>query len=277
MRIRRMLATAAFGVAAMLPVAAQRVPAPPSSTLIHSELVVCAGDGAPPARAQRSLRIATWNMRAARSAPLDEIASELHDMDADIIALQEVDSGTRRAGLANQPLVLAKARDVHYAFAASIKWDGGDYGLTVLSRWPFSEVLRHRIDLQEDAFEARIVLDVTVCVDGRTLRLLNHHGDIRARSRELGLAQLAKFARLNMGRGLVVLGDFNDVPSSAPVRDLLATGLVDVFSSDSVSPADSRRVDYILVDSPLARLTSGARVWKTTKSDHDALIAEVKW
>ena len=59
-------------------------------------------------------------------ASLDEVAAELRDMDADIIALQEVDSGTRRSGFVNQPLVLAKARDFHYVFAASIKWDGGD-------------------------------------------------------------------------------------------------------------------------------------------------------
>jgi endonuclease/exonuclease/phosphatase family metal-dependent hydrolase len=216
-------------------------------------------------------------MRASRSATLDEIASELLDMNADIVALQEVDSGTRRAGFVNQPLVLAKTRDFHHAFAASIQWDGGDYGLTVLSRWPFAEVHRHRIEAHEDAYEPRVVLDVTVCIGGRQLRLLNHHADISARSRELGFATLVQLARLRMGRDLVVLGDFNDVPSSGVLRNLLATGLVDVFSSDRASPRDDRRVDYILLDASLARLTSTARVWETKKSDHDALIAELRW
>ena len=121
------------------------------------------------------------------------------------------------------------------------------------------------------------MLDVTVCVDGRKLRLLNHHADISARTRGLGLIALARLAQSGMGRGLVVLGDFNDVPSSGAVKDLLATGLVDVFSSDHVNPRDGRRVDYILVDAALSPLISRARVWKTAKSDHDALIAELMW
>ena len=99
----------------------------------------------------------------------------------------------------------------------------------------------------------------------------------RAINPPLGLATLAQLARLPMGRGLVVLGDFNDVPSSGVVRNLLAAGLVDVFSSDRVSPRDDRGVDYILIDASLARLTSSARVWETKKSDHDALIAELRW
>ena len=114
------------------------------------------------------------NIRAALSAPLEEIAAELEAMQTDLVALQEVDVRVRRTGLRDQPVVLAAALGFHHVFAASIKWDGGDYGLAVLSRWPLVDVRRHRLENPGTRGEPRIVLEVTVCAGGRPLRLFNH-------------------------------------------------------------------------------------------------------
>src|SRR5204862_7632403 len=134
-------------------------------------------------------RIVTWNIRAARSAPVDAIAAELQAMDADVIALQEVDVRTRRTGFVDEPAALAAALGFQYVFAASIKYQEGDYGLAVLSRWPLTEVRRYRLDAAE-AMEARIVLEVTVCARGRPLRIFNHHADCRVASRDAGFEVL---------------------------------------------------------------------------------------
>ncbi|MDH4063473.1 MAG: endonuclease/exonuclease/phosphatase family protein, partial [Acidobacteriota bacterium] len=100
-----------------------------SDMLTHSTLDTCRVDDASAQRAHQRVRVATWNIRAARSASVNAVADELKAIGADVIALQEVDVRTRRAGFVDQPEFLARALGFGYAFAASIKWDGGDYGL----------------------------------------------------------------------------------------------------------------------------------------------------
>jgi endonuclease/exonuclease/phosphatase family metal-dependent hydrolase len=244
--------------------------------LTHSTLVPCTTGGVRSMKLRQALRVATWNIRAARSASLEEIAAELEAMQADIVALQEVDVRVRRTGFRDQPVVLAAALGFHHVFAATIGWDGGDYGLAVLSRWPLADVRRHRLE-HTGAGEPRIVLEVTVCAGGRPLRLFNHHADVGARSRGAGLAVLRELVSPALGRGVLVLGDFNDGPDATGVRALIQAGLVDLGAERNVNTAASGRIDYLLVDTPLARMTSSTQVWTTGKSDHHALMADLDW
>jgi len=253
-----------------------RVPVKTSDLLTHSPFATCAaGQARRAARPARS-RVATWNIRAARSASLDAIARELQAMHADVIALQEVDVGTRRSGFVDEPAVLATALGFHYAFAASIRWDVGDYGLAVLSRWPLTSIRRHRLD-SATAAEPRIVLEATVCASGRPLILFNHHADGRASSREAGFAALRRIVDTYLGRRILVLGDFNARPDAAGVRGLIDAGLVDLGAARNVNSAKNGRIDYLLADRQLAGVTLPARVWPTDKSDHNAVLADFEW
>ena len=222
------------------------------------------------------MRVATWNIRAALSAPLDDIAAELQAMQADVIGLQEVDHLARRTGFIDQAHALATALSAHFVFAATIKWDGGDYGLALVSRWPLAAVQRHRLD-QTEYGEPRIVLEVTVCASGRPLRVFNHHAAIGSRSRQSGLTRLRDLVAPHMGSGAVVLGDFNEAPTGPGVRSLLAAGLVDVGAEQNVPTAGGARIDYLLADALLSKRVRRAQVWLTRKSDHHALITEFEW
>jgi endonuclease/exonuclease/phosphatase family metal-dependent hydrolase len=253
-----------------------RFPAEPSDLLTHSPLAACDTGDAPAAVTPKRSRIATWNIRAARSASVDAIAAELRAMQADVIALQEVDVRMRRTGFVDEPAALAAVLGFHYVFAASIKWDEGDYGLAVLSRFPLTHVRRHRLDATE-AGEPRIVLEVTICADGRPLRVFNHHADGRVASRKAGFAELTALVRADVGRGVVVLGDFNEHADAPGVRGLIDAGLVDLGAERNVDTSDNGRIDYVLADGPLARFTQAARVWPTDKSDHHAVLADFEW
>jgi endonuclease/exonuclease/phosphatase family metal-dependent hydrolase len=245
-----------------------------SELITHSPFETCSSSGAP-ADPPTRIRIGSWNIRAAQSAPVDMLAAEMHAMQADIFALQEVDVRTRRGGFVDEPTDLATALGYHYAFAASIKWDEGHYGLAVLSRWPLIDVKRHRVESAPDA-EPRIVLEAAICAAGRPLHLLNHHADRRPPSRALGFADLRRLVQPNLGHGILVLGDLNEYPDDPGVRSLIDEGLVDLAdgAADTVSAG---RVDYLLVDAPLARVASPARVWTTDKSDHHALLVDLAW
>jgi endonuclease/exonuclease/phosphatase family metal-dependent hydrolase len=253
-----------------------RLPAVPSDVLTHSTLVPCTSGMAPARETPRHLRIATWNIKAARSAPLDDIAAEISAIRPDVVALQEVDMNVRRTGYVDQPTVLARTLGYQYAFAASIKWDDGDYGLAVLSRWPLSEVTRHTLD-DIASREPRIILEAIICAAGRPLRLFNHHADVRAESREAGLADLRQIVAPRIGSGILVLGDFNEGPTASGVRSLIDAGLIDLGEHDNAKTIDGERVDYLMADSPLATQMVGAHVWPTVKSDHNAVIVDLDW
>jgi endonuclease/exonuclease/phosphatase family metal-dependent hydrolase len=66
---------------------------------------------------------------------------------------------------------------------------------------------------------------------------------------------------------VVVAGDFNDEPSSAPLRTLLGTkGLTDVLGKQFPDPKerwtyrDKSQIDYLLVSAPLAKAMTAAGV-----------------
>jgi len=247
-----------------------------SELLTHSPLENCRKSDARTADAAKPLRIGTWNIRAALSAPVDMLAAEIRGMQVDVLALQEVDVRTRRGGFVDEPVELATALGLNYVFAASIKWDEGHYGLAVLSRWPLVSVERHRLNSTPEA-EPRIVLDVTVCAAGRPLHLLNTHADRRTASRALGFADLRQIVNNDFGRGILVLGDLNEYPDAPGVRSLIDAGFVDLGADGTVNTVETGRVDYLLADPPLARLASTARVWTTDKSDHHAVLADLAW
>lgn len=247
-----------------------------SDLLTHSPLAQCRKSDASAATRAKPLRIGTWNIRAAQSAPVDMLAAEIRAMEVDVIALQEVDVRTRRGGFVDEPGELATALGLNYVFAASIKWDQGHYGLALLSRWPLVSVERHRLSSTPEA-EPRIVLDVTVCADEKPLHLLNLHADRRTASRALGFADLRRIAKDDFGRGLLVLGDLNEYADAPGVRSLIDAGFVDLGADEAVNTVGTGRVDYLLVDPPLARLASTARVWTTDKSDHHAVLADLAW
>lgn len=253
-----------------------RIVAVLSDELTYSPLVTCPGDVLRVSDQPRRSRIVSWNIRAARSAPVEAIAAELRDMEADVVALQEVDVRTRRSGFVDEPTVLAHALGFHFVFAASIKWDEGDYGLAVLSRWPLVDIRRHRIEHLPGA-EPRIILETTVCANGRPLRLFNHHADGRAASRDPGFVEVRRILEDEVGRGILVAGDFNELPDAPGVNSLLDAGLIDLGGESPTNTADSGRIDYLLADDPLARLMSSARVWITDKSDHHAVLADLEW
>lgn len=244
-----------------------------SELLTHSPLTACPPPGPVPAPAR--VRVASWNIKAARSSPVDALAAEMRAMQADVIALQEVDVRTRRSGFVDEPTALSAALGFDYVFAASILWDEGHYGLALLTKWPLVHVARHRVG-GADIGEPRIVLDVTVCAAGRPLRILNHHADRRPPARALGFVDLQSIARAATGSGVLLMGDMNEYADGPGVRSLLDAGLVDLGAGGAPDTSPAGRIDFILGDGPLSRRASAARVWPSDKSDHHAVFTDLE-
>ncbi|MCH2183498.1 MAG: DUF3472 domain-containing protein [Mariniblastus sp.] len=202
--------------------------------------------------AGRSIRVLAYNIKHGRGndgqVDLQRSAQVIRRLNPDIVALQEIDSGVTRSGKIDEPAKLARMTGLsHHAFGPFFDYQGGQYGMAVLSRRPIKAQTNHRLP---DGAEPRTSLDVTVAgPQGQAwFRLANVHfyrteAERLAQARHL-LAQLA-----DRDLPTLIAGDFNSRPGSA-VLDLFAESWTvpdkgeDRFTFSSERP--SREIDFIL-------------------------------
>lgn len=166
---------------------------------------------------------------------------------ADIIALQEADRCTIRAGGRHVARELAQALKMNYARAGvdlppneapqSKQWyldfeehippgDAGDTGVALLSRLPLAHALRIDLPWSQCAWRPRLALAAEVFIKHRKLSIFNSHIDPHARLADQ-LAQheavLQRADEANAAGPVVLLGDFNTLTrrSCVEVRRLL--------------------------------------------------------
>src|SRR5690606_15032407 len=101
------------------------------------------------------------------------IAEVLAEIDADVVALQEVDS--RRE--VDQFEFFEKATGFHAVPGHSIIEHSGRYGNVLLSRWPLIAPVLHEIGI--DRREPRGVIEAELEIDGTMLRLIATHLGLR--------------------------------------------------------------------------------------------------
>jgi endonuclease/exonuclease/phosphatase family metal-dependent hydrolase len=162
-----------------------------------------------PARSPWPLTVATYNIHGAvgndgRFAP-ERVAGVLHEMQADVVALQEVPLGGGE--FVN---VLEHLRDSTGHFAAEgPTFDGarGRFGNAVLSRFPIEMV--RAIDLTFGPHEPRGALDADVDCHGQPLRIVATHLGLRLGERRAQIRRLLQaFDTYQMP--VILMGDINE-------------------------------------------------------------------
>lgn len=155
------------------------------------------------------IRVVTYNIHRARGLDgrqsLDRIIDVLGEVDADIIALQEV--------LAPQAPALAEATGMHAVFGPTRKLPHGvHYGNLCLSRFPL--VAHGRYNLTCRPFEPRGCLQADVDVPsggGSHLHIFNVHLGLHYRERIRQVRMLARIVDRGRFSGpRLLLGDFNE-------------------------------------------------------------------
>jgi endonuclease/exonuclease/phosphatase family metal-dependent hydrolase len=171
------------------------------------------------------------------------------------------------------------------AYRYNLVIDGNDpRGIDVgmLSRFPFATVKTHVFDTPPTRRKSRIFsrdcleVELTLPTDEPLFVLVNHFksqgygAQATCNARRKGQAnRVAAILRgYDLKRDLVVVaGDFNDRPGSAPLASLLRTkNLVDVLATQFRDPRerwtyrDKSQLDYLLVSKPLAEAMTTAGV-----------------
>jgi endonuclease/exonuclease/phosphatase family metal-dependent hydrolase len=202
----------------------------------------------------------------------------------DLVALQEVDRGVRRTNKIDELLELARLTRMDYAFAPNLDYQGGKYGVAVLSRYPILAIDHRRYAHKREA-ERRGLLRVEVLVRGRRINFVTTHLDYQfADNRLFETEQLLKALETVEGP-LIVTGDFNDEPTGTSYK-LMLSAFTDAWG-DAISgaeeggltyPADRpvKRIDYVFLAKRRGLSAKKAHVRSTLASDHLPLVVDLE-
>lgn len=269
-------------------IANTRVPILLSALLVSS--LACAS--LRPGDAGREIRVLVYNIHAGKDATgvdnLARVAEIVRSTRADIALLQEVDRGTTRSGRVDQPLVLGALTGFDVAFGKTLEYQGGDYGIAVLSRWPISADSLIRLPVVPPqnrsgvSHEPRGALSVLIQVPGGSVEVLNTHidasrEDFYRRQEMTTLLALATRSNRERRRSTLVGGDLNAEPGSAVIEMLRGSVLRDAWpecgqGSGLSFPAGApvKRIDYLLL--PADWRCVSATVVETDASDHRPVL-----
>lgn len=261
----------------------------------------CASGESRPAAEPDAIRILVYNIHAGRDADgadnLARVAELITSTDADLALLQEVDRGTRRSRGVDQLAELERLTGRHGAFGKTLDYQGGDYGIAVLSRWAIRSDTLIPLPVDppqrraEGSYEPRGVQRVVVDGPGGRLVALNTHLDASAEDAYRRQEVVAVLGAAEHGRGgarlAVVGGDFNAEPDSPTIAAMLEAGWMDAWETCGAAPvADGRpasaagltypadapvkRIDYLFL-SP-GSMCESATVLRSEASDHRAIL-----
>jgi endonuclease/exonuclease/phosphatase family metal-dependent hydrolase len=157
-----------------------------------------------------TLRVATWNIHGAvgadgRYVP-DRVVGVLQEIDADIVALQEVASEE-----AHTSFLADLERDTGYHVVAGLlrQRHGSDFGNAVLSRFPVRSV--EHLDLAVDRYEPRGALDVCVDLGLRPmLRVVATHLGLRPGERREQVRRILAKVERESPHPTLLMGDLNE-------------------------------------------------------------------
>ena len=228
-----------------------------------------------------SLRVATWNIKHGLGMDgqldLERIASVIAAFDADIVALQEVDENARRSGGVDQATWLGDRLGMHAAFGSFMDYQGGRYGLAMLSRLPIESSQSWRLT---DGNEPRVALAIEVTPSsGNPITVVGVHFDWVADDGFRFTQATETMDRLGkLDTSWIVLGDFNDTPESRTMQGFHALGQDARKPRDArmTFPADAPRIEIdFIVAGPAGRWEmDDVKVLKESiASDHRPVIA----
>jgi endonuclease/exonuclease/phosphatase family metal-dependent hydrolase len=245
-------------------------------------ILMSCGQNEPP---KSQLTVMSYNI-AAGFGDIDAIATVIAEADPDIVGLQEVDvNWGERSGFLDQAEYLGASLNMYTFFAEIYSFDADSthlparrYGLAFLSKYEFSSTKNHtlsRLSTQTDPPELIQLpgfAEVSIAVDGKTIRFFNTHLDYRADPsvRETQIQEMFDMMG-SLEEPVVLMGDLNAQPHAnelAPVFTAFSDSWTDEKNPGFTFPGDApfRRIDYIFHSKSIK--SSGTKVIQSAKSDH---------
>ncbi len=189
------------------PATAPVTPAPETSS--PSETPTDAPTAPETEAAPLSLRIGSYNIATGRqiSFGMRTLGKAIADMELDILGVQEIDQFATRSGRIDTMKQLSKTSGMtHYVFFKAIDFQGGEYGIGILSKYPILETERY--ELSSGGMEQRVLGRALIDVNGTHINFFVTHLSYEATDIRTGqFAELAE--HLSGHTPYILVGDFN--------------------------------------------------------------------
>lgn len=199
------------------------------------------------------------------------IAGVITASGADVVAIQEVDSVTNRSGGRYILGDIAAATGMNPAFSAAIDFDGGRYGIGLLSRERPLSVRRVPLPGAEEE-RTLLLAEFENYVMGVT------HLSLTDVDRMASADILAREAAA-LAKPLILAGDFNATPGSPAIEVLTQTFTLVSDTASATFPADNptETIDYIMYKGDNVPVVLSSQVVnEPMASDHRPVVTVIR-
>lgn len=240
-----------------------------------------------PATEEANIRVMSYNVHHCNPPEkpgiidIDGIAAVINEQKPDLVALQEIDVNTGRSGASNQAEELGKKTGMKYFFGKAIDYDGGAYGVAILSKYDISAPTVHRLPTQAGTNgEPRVLTTVKISLPGgAVIRFASTHLDAQRAdtNRDLQIKEINRLVAMD-NLPFVIAGDFNAAPGTTIINQLDSKFTRSCQECDPTIPSvnPNKTIDFIAFTPSGKFKTRSTKVLTGTKaSDHLPVVAEL--
>lgn len=229
------------------------------------------------AQAQNTLRLMTYNIKNANGMDdvrsFQRIANVINNASPDVVAVQEVDSMTHRSGQKYVLGEIAERTQMHAYFAPAIDYDGGKYGVGLLTK-------QAPIRLQTMPLPGREEARTLILAEFEDYIYCCTHLSLTEEDRMKSLKVLKTFADSSK-KPFFLAGDMNAEPESAFIKELQKEYQIISNPKQPTFPAPEPKetIDYIasLKQNAAGFAVISARVLnEPVASDHRPLLVVLR-
>ena len=197
----------------------------------------------------KELRLMTYNIYGARLTNGRKLGESIKPYKPDFVSLQEVDKYTKRSKFRDVTMdIAAELGYQYYYFQKSRNYDGGEYGISFISRYPLEKIYSY--ELPSDGIERRqvIIAELDKKAFGKKVLIMNTHLDFQTKLKAEEMDSLDVFTNFFDKDDIKFLnGDLNILPTttyySGLTRNWRDTYMED--KKENLRTLKDPRIDYI--------------------------------
>lgn len=203
----------------------------------------------------QTIRVLSYNIHRGEDMngriDLQQIARVINDANPDVVSLQEVDSVTNRTNKVDQLKELAALTKMNYFYGKNMDYDGGGYGVGILSKYPIVDQFVTRLPNFSKS-EPRVAATVEVKLRKNKSFLFTaiHLDYVKNPTERIEQAKKLQEVFSDIKKPSILAGDFNAEPGEVTMTDYFYKWYNDTDLGHSLSfPSNEprKKIDYVLV------------------------------